>query len=144
LGKEELNASRFDEAVVWCRGALRTFKENKVDVDYAIVVKTLDLLGRTHEQLQDNDSALRCFSEGIRLVRWKMGEITISLLICYAGQDISNGLGLVEDAIELYEDAVFVMKTTGRQDEQLCATVETLGLLIQSQKEYDRAKELAV
>jgi hypothetical protein len=93
---------------------------------------------RTTIQLYD------AFSEGIRLVRWKMGEITISLLICYAGQDISNGLGLVEDAIELYEDAVFVMKTTGRQDEQLCATVETLGLLIQSQKEYDRAKELAV
>lgn len=143
LGKEELNTSRFDEAVVWCRGALRTFKENKVDVDYAIVVKTLDLLGRTHEQLQDNDSALRCFSEGIRLVRWKMGEnhdFVIDML-CRSGY-IKQGLGLVEDAIELYEDAVFVMKTTGRQDEQLCATVETLGLLIQSQKEYDRAKEL--
>lgn len=143
LGKEEFNTNRFDEAVVWCRGALRTFKENKVDVDYAIVVKTLDLLGRTHEKLKDNDSALRCFSEGIRLVRWKMGEnheFVIDML-CRSGY-IKQRLGLDDEAIELYDDAIDVMKRSGRQDEQLCNTVETLGLLVQSQKEYDRAKEL--
>lgn len=143
LGNEEFNANRFDEAIVWCRGALRTFKENKTDVDFAIVAKTLNLLGRTHEKLKDNQSALRCYGEGIRLVRWKLGEnheFVIDML-CRSG-NIKEALGLPDEAIGLYEDAINVMKSSDREDVQLCSTIQTLALLFQAQMDYDRAKDL--
>jgi tetratricopeptide (TPR) repeat protein len=143
LGNEEFKANRFDEAIVWCRGALRTFKENKTEVDYAIVAKTLNLLGQTHEKLEDKQSALRCYGEGIRLVRWKLGEnheFVIDML-CRSGK-IKQTLGLPDEAIGLYEDAINVMKSSDREDVQLCSIVQTLGLLFQAQTDYDRAKDL--
>jgi tetratricopeptide (TPR) repeat protein len=144
LGKEEFNTNRFKESVVWCRGALRTFKENKTNVDYAIVAKTLELLGGTHEKLNDNESALSCYSEGIRLVRWKLGEnheFVIDML-CRSG-DIKRALGIADEAMELYEDAIFVMKNSDREEDvQLCYTIQTLGLLFQEEGDFDRAKDL--
>jgi tetratricopeptide (TPR) repeat protein len=144
LGKQEFYMKRFDEAVVWYRGALRTFKGNKTNVDYAIVAKNLELLGGTHEQLSDNESALRCYDEGIRLVRWKLGETHdfVIDMLCRSGH-IKRALGDSEEAMDLYESAIFAMKNGSRpEDIQLCETIQMLGLLLQSQGDYDRAKEL--
>ena len=124
-------------------GLFRTFKANKNEIDYAIVAKTLDLLGKTHEMVKDSESALRCYSEGIRLVRWKLGDshpIIVDML-CKSGC-IHEKLGHLDEAIDLYEDAVNVMKMINRNDVQLCSTIQTLGLLFQSKTDYARAKDL--
>jgi len=144
LGKQEFDVGRFTQAVVWYRGALQTFKANKSDVDYAVVAKTLDCLGSTHEQLESIESALQCYTEGARLVRWKLHENHEYLigLLCRSG-NIKQKMGLAAEAMELYEEGILVMKHCARPDDvQLCETIQTFGMLLQDQEEYERAREL--
>ena len=142
IGRQGAQLQELDKALTWYRGALKTFKSNKSNVDYAAVAKTLELLGMIHEQLGDLTAALKCYNEGVRLVRWKFGDFhsfTIDML-CRCGS-ISEKQGRPSEAIEFLEDAISVMKACDREcDSQLCDIMEKLGLLEETEGRIDIAK----
>ena len=142
IGRQETHLLQFEKALAWYRGALKTFKSNKGHVDYAAVTKTLELLGGIHEQLCDLDAALKCYKEGVRLVRWKFGdnnEFAIDML-CRSGY-ISVKEGCTSDAMEFFEDAISVMKACDREgDVVLCEITERLGLIQEAEGNIDGAK----
>lgn len=142
IGRQETQLLQFEKALTWYRAALKTFKSNKDDVDYAAVAKTLELLGGIHEQMADLDAALKCYGEGVRLVRWKFGDkhsFAIDML-CRSGL-ISEKQGCTVEAIEYFEDAISVMKACNREgDTQLCMAMEKLGLLQETEGSIDSSK----
>lgn len=142
IGRQETHLLQFEKALAWYRGALKTFKSNKSHVDYAAVTKTLELLGGIHEQLCDLGAALKCYKEGVRLVRWKFGEsneFAIDML-CRSGF-ISEKESCPSVAMEFFEDAISVMKTCDRErDVVLCEITEKLGLIQEAEGNIDGAK----
>ncbi len=144
MGRQELELSGFDRAVMLFRASLQNLKQNQNCGVHAVIIKTLELLGETYEKLEDEESALHCYCEAIRLCRWKMGDFYAYMVpILCRGGDISNRQEDYERAVEFYNDAIQVMKEGGADNinEVLCITTEKLGEVYEKVGDYDRAKD---
>lgn len=144
IGRQELELNNNDRAVMLFRAALQNLKQNQNFGVHTVIIKTLELLGETYENLEDEDSALHCYCEAIRLCRWKMGDFYEYMVpILCRGGDICNRQEDYEKAVEFYDDAIQVMKEGGGENvnERLCVTTEKLGEVYEKVGDFDSAKD---